>query len=82
MQILHERYHANLKAIFFIRRNQQIKGVDYFDTFVPIVSWTSVRLLFIMMIHLKLTSKQIDYTYTFLRVSPTYEVYVDMLKGF
>ena len=82
MQILHERYHAKSKREFFIRRNQQIKGVDYFDTLTPIVSWTSVRMLFIMKIHLKLTSKQMDYTYIFLRASLTDEVYVDILKCF
>jgi Reverse transcriptase (RNA-dependent DNA polymerase) len=37
-----------LKARFCARGDKQIEGVDFFDTFAPVVSWTTVRLMLIL----------------------------------
>ena len=39
-----------LKARFCCRGDQQIEGVDFFETFAPVVSWTTVRLMLILSI--------------------------------
>ena len=34
-----------LKARFCVRGDQQIEGVDFFDTYAPVVQWSTIRLL-------------------------------------
>jgi hypothetical protein len=53
------------KARFCARGDRQVKGVDFFDTFAPVVNWTSVRLLLILSVILELSTKQVDYTAAF-----------------
>jgi hypothetical protein len=55
----------NLKR-FCARGDRQIEGVDFFDTFAPVVNWTSVRLLLILSAILGLSTKQVDYTAAFI----------------
>ena len=40
------------KARFCARGDRQIHGVDFFDTYAPVVSWTTVRLMLILSIEL------------------------------
>ena len=54
-----------LKAHFCARGDQQIENVDYFSTYAPVVSWTTVRLLLILSVQLSLETKQVDYTSAF-----------------
>ena len=86
-----------LKARFCVRGDMQQEGVDYFDTFAPVVSWTTVRLLLVMSIMFDLATKQVDYTCAFLHApidkDPNYDslseeqkkrsgVFVEMPRGF
>ena len=50
------------KARFCARGDRQIKGADFFKTYVPVVQWTTVRLMLILECLLDLTSKQGDVT--------------------
>jgi hypothetical protein len=54
-----------LKARFCCRGDKQIEGVDYFDTFAPVVNWTTVRLMLILSLILGLATTQVDYTAAF-----------------
>ena len=71
-----------LKARFCVRGDQQIEGVDYFDTFAPVCSWSTVRLLLILSLQLGLVTKQVDYTSAFLHAPIKEDVYVEMPRGF
>jgi hypothetical protein len=86
-----------LKARFCCRGDQQLFGVDFWDTFAPVVSWTTVRLLLILSMQLQLATKQVDYTAAFVHADidnpPGYDsltpeeqarsgVYVEMPRGF
>ena len=86
-----------LKARFCARGDRQIHNVDFFDTFAPVVSWTTVRLLLILSCHLDLKTRQVDYTAAFVhadidkpksfdKMTPEEQrrtgVYVEMPKGF
>ena len=56
----------NFKARFCACGDQQLEGIDYFETYAPVVQWTTVRLLLILEVLLKLKSKQGDVTAAFL----------------
>ena len=86
-----------LKARFCARGDQQIQDVDYFETFAPVVSWTTVRLLLILSVQLQLATRQVDYTAAFVHADidrpPNYDqmtpeeqrrqgVYIEMPRGF
>jgi len=42
-----------------------VEGVNFFETFAPIVNWTTVRLMLILSLVLGLSTKQVDYTAAF-----------------
>jgi hypothetical protein len=71
-----------LKARYCARGFEQVEGVDYFETFAPVVMWLTVRLLLIMSILLKLETAQIDYTAAFVHADIDCLVYVAMPPGF
>ena len=62
--------------------NQQIEGVDFFDMYALVVAWSTVHLLLILSVILRLVTKQVD-TLAFVQAPPLNEdVYVRMAKGF
>jgi hypothetical protein len=86
-----------LKARFCVRGDRQVEGVNCFDTFAPVVNWTTVRLMLILSIVLGLSTKQVDYTAAFVHApidkDPNWDnltkeeqqkcgVYIDMPRGF
>jgi hypothetical protein len=85
------------KARFCARGDRQVEGIDFFDTFAPVINWTSVRLLLILSAILGLSTKQVDYTAAFVHApidkDPNWEsmsqeeqdrsgVYLHMPRGF
>ena len=71
-----------LKARFCVRGDKQKEGIDYFETYAPVVSWQTVRMLMILSIKLNLCTKQVDYTAAFVQAPITEEVYVEPPRGF
>ena len=71
-----------LKARFCARGDKQIEGVDFFETYAPVVSWNTVRTLLALEVHLGLASCQVDYTSAFVHADLSDEVYVEMPQGF
>ena len=72
------------KARFCARGDQQLEGVDYFETYAPVVQWTTVRLMLILEILLELKSKQGNVTCAFLHadVPEGEKIYVAIPRGF
>jgi len=72
------------KARFCARGDQQLEGVDFFETYAPVVQWTTVRLMLILEVLLKLKSKQGDVTAAFLHadLNENEKAYVEMPLGF
>ena len=66
-----------LKARFCVRGDRQREGVDFFETFAPVVSWNTVRLMLVLSLILNLATRQVDYTAAFLHADidrdPNYE---------
>jgi len=42
-----------------------VEGVNFFETFAPVVNWTTARLMLILSLVLGLLTKQVDYTAAF-----------------
>ena len=62
--------------------DQQINGLDVFETFAPAVAWITVRLLLILPMVLKLDTQQVDYTKAFCQAPLDQTVFVELPSGF
>ena len=86
-----------LKARFCVRGDTQIKGIDWFENYAPVVQWTTVRLMLVLTAQLGLATKQADLTSAFVHADihkhPKYDkmspeeqrkslVYLEMPRGF
>ena len=70
-----------LKARFCVRGDTQTEGVDYFESFAPVVSWTTVRLLLILSIMLDLKTSQVDYVAAFCQAPIEDPVFIELPQG-
>jgi hypothetical protein len=61
-----------------------MEGIDFFETYAPVVQWTMICLMFILEILVGLKSMQGDVTCAFLHadLKENKTVYVDMPMGF
>ena len=69
------------KARFCARGGKQLEGVDYFQTYAPVVSWSTVRLCMILSTLNKWTSLQADYTNAFAQGKLNEEIYLELPQG-
>jgi hypothetical protein len=64
--------------------NHQVENFDYFETFAPVVTWNTVRILLTMSLLLILATKQVDYTAAFVHTPidkpPGYDEMTDLEK--
>jgi hypothetical protein len=58
-----------LNARFCAQGFEQVEGIDFDETFAPVVNWTTVRFLHMMFILLGLEMKQVDYVAGFVQAS-------------
>ena len=71
-----------LKARLCVRGDQQVYEQDFFNTYAPVVQWTTVRVLLILTVALGLATKQVDYTSAFCQSFIKEDVYIEMPKLF
>ena len=62
--------------------DQQIKGLDVFDTFAPVVQWSVVRLVLTLSIALGLETIQVDYANAFVQATLDKPVYVQCPRNY
>lgn len=71
------------KARFCVRGDVQIlKDGESMDTFSPVVSWVTVRLMLILTLILGLKTKQIDFSNAFAQADLEKPVFVSLPRGF
>jgi hypothetical protein len=72
------------KARFCTRGNQQLEGIDFFETYAPVVQRTTIHLMFVLEVLLGLKLLQGNVTCAFLHadLKENKKVYVDMPMGF
>ena len=71
-----------LKARLCVRGDQQEEGIDFFETYSPVVAWSTIRLLLLLSILLELKTKQVDYTLAFVHAPIDPGTYVEMPKEY
>jgi hypothetical protein len=73
------------KARICVDGSQQALGWDYWDTYAPVVSWSTARLVLLLSTILNLKSRQVDYTQAFPQAFPqadlTDPVYMRLPQG-
>ena len=69
------------KARLCAHGGQQTFGQDYWDTYAPVVTWASVRLLLIVAKIHKLDSKSIDFVLAFPQAKLDVPVYMELPPG-
>ncbi|KAL3782482.1 hypothetical protein ACHAWO_005229 [Cyclotella atomus] len=72
------------KARFCVRGDRQIEGIDYFETWAPVVQWTTVRTMLILAANQKLCTAQADITAAFVHapLEENEEIYVEQPTGY
>jgi histone deacetylase 1/2 len=72
------------KARFCVRGDMQIEGIDFFETWAPVVSWPTVRALLILATKLELVSVQADITAAFVHaeLDEDEHIFVHQAAGF
>ena len=70
-----------LKARLCVRCDLQQQGIDVFDIYAPVLSWTTVRLLLIISVIIELYSTQVDCTAVFYQAPITNDVYIALSNG-
>ena len=57
-------------------------GIDYYETYAPVVNWISVRILMALSIIHKLESNSIDFVLAFPQAELTRDVFMELPYGF
>lgn len=70
------------KARYCVRGNLQTAGVDYFETYAPVVQWSTVRLILTHTLVNGWTTKQVNYTNAFAQAELSKDVYIERPRGF
>jgi hypothetical protein len=72
------------KARFCARGDKQLEGIDYFETWAPVVQWSTIRVVLIMALKLGYSSVQCDITAAFIHavLPDDEEIFVHQPRGF
>jgi hypothetical protein len=70
------------KARFCVRGDKQIAGVDYFESYAPVASWSTVRMVMNLAIQRGWATRQVDFSNAFVQANLKEEVYVELPEMF
>jgi hypothetical protein len=72
------------KARFCARGKRQKEGIDFFETWAPVVQWSTIRIVMVLAATLGLHSVQCDITAAFIhnRIPLEEETFVHQPRGF
>jgi Reverse transcriptase (RNA-dependent DNA polymerase) len=70
------------KARLNVDGGKQIRGVDYWETYALVSTWTTIRIVLIMAIFEKWCSKQLDFMQMYPQAPVEAELYIEIPKGF
>ena len=71
------------KARFCVRGDLQVEGIDYFEKYSPVVSWSTVRMMLCLAASQDLATRQVDFSNAFAQAELDDEqIYVHAPRGF
>jgi hypothetical protein len=70
------------KARFCARGDLQKEGVDFFETYAPVVQWSTICLLLLTVLTKGWTTQQVNYTNAFAQAEIKEEIYVEYPRLF
>jgi hypothetical protein len=70
------------KARLNIDGSKQTKGINYWETYAPVASWSVIRILLIMIIIKKWKTRQIDYVQAYTQAKAEIPMFMKIPKGF
>jgi len=70
------------KARLNIDGSKQVKGRDYDETYAPVASWASIRMLLVMSIIKGWHTRQLDYVMAYPQAPVERDVYMEIPKGY
>ena len=69
------------KARLNVHGGQQEYRVNYFDTYAPVVTWTSVRLILVMAILNAWATRQVDFVMAYPQADIEFDLYMHLPHG-
>jgi Reverse transcriptase (RNA-dependent DNA polymerase) len=70
------------KARLNLHGGQQEHGVNYWETYAPIVTWAAIRLVLILVLMYKWYTVQIDFVLAYPQADVEYDFFMKIPKGF
>jgi hypothetical protein len=70
------------KARLNIHGGKQEYGVNYWETYAPVISWTTIRLYLVLAILNKRATRQIDFVLAYPQAEVECDLYMEIPKGF
>jgi hypothetical protein len=65
-----------------VNGSRQIQGLDYTESFAPVVQWNNIRMVNTLDAMHNLKGKQIDFTQAFLQAKLKEDIYLRFTAGF
>ena len=69
------------KARLNLHGGKQIYGINYYETYAPVVTWFAIRLLLIIVLILGLASKQIDFVMAYPQAPIEMDMFMELPTG-
>jgi Reverse transcriptase (RNA-dependent DNA polymerase) len=70
------------KARLNIDGGKQVQGLDYWETYAPVASWSTIRLVLVMAVRHKWVLRQLDFVQAFPQAPIEQEMFMEVPKGF
>jgi Reverse transcriptase (RNA-dependent DNA polymerase)/GAG-pre-integrase domain len=70
------------KARLNVHGGKQIKGLNYWETYAPVASWASIRLVMNLAAFLKWEIRQLDFVLAFLQAPVETDIFMEIPTGF
>jgi hypothetical protein len=69
------------KARLNVHGGKQVYGENYFETFAPVVTWFSIRLLLVLSILNKWHTRQVDFVLAYTQADIEFDMYMELPAG-